>query len=59
MNSDDEFSFAVGSSIHRVSALFYRRKSTQPAQFLQEAHPNSRSDSFLDWRLRLGGEGLR
>jgi hypothetical protein len=58
MNLGDEFSFAAGSSIHRVSELFYPRKSAEPAQFLQEAHPNSCSDWFLEWRQRLGGEEL-
>jgi hypothetical protein len=59
MKLNDEFPFAGVSSIHRVSALFDPRKSTQPAQFLKEAHPNSSWESFLDWRLWLGSEGLR
>jgi hypothetical protein len=59
MNLNDEFSFAGVISIHRLLALFDPRKSTQPAEFLKEAHPNSAWDSFLDWWLRLGSEGLR
>jgi hypothetical protein len=59
MNLNDEFSFAGVISIHRLLALFDPRKSTQPAEFLKEAHPNSGWHSLLDWWLRLGGEGLR
>ncbi|HEV2995375.1 MAG TPA: hypothetical protein VGW99_05395 [Chthoniobacterales bacterium] len=59
MNLNDEFSFAGVISIHRLLALFDPRKSTQPAEFLKEAHPNSGWHSFLDWWLPLAREGLR
>jgi hypothetical protein len=59
MNLNDEFSFAGVSSIHRLFAVFDPRKSTQPAEFLMETHPNFGWDSFLDSWLRLGSKRLR
>jgi hypothetical protein len=55
MNANNEFFFADPMPIHRVSANY----SLERYQPLKQAHPKTRFDSFLAWRLRWGREALR
>jgi hypothetical protein len=48
MKSRDEFSFAVASSIYRVSASFDPDNSAQVFQALKEAYPNPISGRFFE-----------
>jgi hypothetical protein len=52
---NDNFHFADPILIHRISP----RDGTSILRPLNPAHPKPGPVSFLNWRLRLGSDGVR